>query len=94
MPRGPSKKLESKICERCHVDHVQGVTDPADRRVYSENSKGKINQPGSYRGCHKLYAAILRGDRNIQNFQLLCANCNWIKRYENNEHNNYGEYDL
>ena len=23
---------------------------------------------------------------NISNFQILCANCNWIKRYENKEH--------
>ena len=24
-------------------------------------------------------------ERNPKNYQLLCANCNWIKRYENNE---------
>ena len=38
-------------------------------------------------------ASILRYYNKHQNeikskFQLLCANCNWIKRYENNEHGN------
>lgn len=32
-----------------------------------------------------LYSAILRGDLDRKDFQLLCANCNWIKRCESNE---------
>lgn len=39
------------------------------------------------RAGNTLYSAILRGERDVREFQLLCANCNWIKRYENNEHN-------
>ena len=26
-----------------------------------------------------------------ENYQLLCANCNWIKRYENDEIHKYHE---
>ena len=36
------------------------------------------------RGTSKYYRSILE-DKSGK-FQLLCANCNWIKRYENNEH--------
>lgn len=35
----------------------------------------------------RLYSAILRGEKNIKEYQLLCANCNWIKRFEKKEHN-------
>lgn len=27
--------------------------------------------------------------REIKKYQCLCANCNWIKRYENDEHNDH-----
>ena len=36
-----------------------------------------------YNGYSRLYKKIL-GDTEGR-YQLLCANCNWIKRYENNE---------
>jgi hypothetical protein len=70
--------LYGSRCNRCgfederalQIDHING---PGDDR-------GSI-----YRGGQKLYAAILRGDRARDNHQLLCANCNWIKRYENEE---------
>jgi len=32
------------------------------------------------------YRGIITG--TLKCFQLLCANCNWIKKYENNEHRN------
>lgn len=37
------------------------------------------------RGGKGLYAAIRRGEFPLGGFQLLCANCNWIKRVENKE---------
>lgn len=37
----------------------------------------------NHRGV-KLYRNVFR---NPEYFQLLCANCNWIKRHENKEHN-------
>lgn len=35
-------------------------------------------------GSRYLYAKIVA--ENHDKYQLLCANCNWIKRYENKEH--------
>lgn len=37
------------------------------------------------RGGEKLYRAILNGAFPLSDFQLLCANCNSIKRFENGE---------
>jgi hypothetical protein len=33
----------------------------------------------------KLYRALLKGRVDICDFQLFCANCNQVKRAENNE---------
>ena len=36
-------------------------------------------------GSYRLYRRVLAHKKD---YQLLCANCNWIKRFENNEHRN------
>jgi len=37
---------------------------------------------------YRLYLDVKKSIReNTNKYQCLCANCNWIKRYENNEHN-------
>ena len=33
----------------------------------------------------QMYGRIARGEHDKTKYQLLCANCNWIKRYEKNE---------
>lgn len=66
-------------CARCpvtdirclQVNHVEG-NGHAERR---ERRGGNTIA---------LYRRIIAGSRDLQ---LLCANCNWIKRWENNEHN-------
>jgi hypothetical protein len=55
------------------IDHIHGAE--AHERFTSQ------------RAGSGLRSAILRGDRDIREFQLLCANCNWIKRFEDDEHN-------
>jgi len=38
-------------------------------------------------GCsHMRYSKVLKDRTLLEKFQLLCANCNWIKRAENKEH--------
>lgn len=72
-------------CVRCgfsdaralQVDHVDGCKVPISNRHQAE----EVGQP--------LYRAILRGEKDIKLYQLLCANCNWIKRHENGEFGNY-----
>ena len=72
--------LFGSVCKRCgfsdaralQVDHINGA---------------KEGRTATYRSGAKLYSAILRGDKDKTLFQLLCANCNWIKRDEAHEHN-------
>ena len=81
-------ELFGGVCQKCgfsdiralQIDHINGV--PAGLRRMKGNP---------HRGGIKLYRAILNGTYPKSDFQLLCSNCNWIKRYENNEtnHKNY-----
>lgn len=40
-----------------------------------------------------IYRGIAVGLDKIGRYQLLCANCNWIKRFENNEDHSFGDYN-
>jgi len=42
-------------------------------------------------GAHRLYKSVALGERT--SYQLLCANCNWIKRHERNEHRGMSWHD-
>jgi hypothetical protein len=42
-------------------------------------------------GAGAFYRRILKDPALRETLQLLCANCNWIKRYENNEHKQWIE---
>jgi len=65
-------------CARCgfsdvralQVDHVNGFQGKRDSRSRS--------------GTH-LYRQIITGKLPKEDFQILCANCNWIKKVENRE---------
>jgi hypothetical protein len=69
-------------CARCgfsdwralQLDHVNGGgrQDPAYKH-------GRVR-------ANALQLLKRSPDEARQKFQLLCANCNWIKRYENSEH--------
>lgn len=72
-------ELLGGVCVHC------GFSDP--RALQFDHVKGGGN--AMYRdggNFHTVVRAILAGSKE---FQLLCANCNWIKRAENNE--NSGE---
>ena len=66
-------------CVRCgfkdkralQIDHINGN---------GCRERGSTKKSGNYIATRD----ILNG--NIEKYQLLCANCNWIKRFENNEH--------
>jgi hypothetical protein len=65
-------------CKKCgfddpralQLDHVHGAKEP----------RGHPMRNGS-----RLYDALLKGERDTEEYQLLCANCNWIKRVEEDE---------
>lgn len=62
-------------CVKC------GYSDHRALQFDHINGDGSIDKKNGIRNV-KLYNEI-KNNRN--RFQLLCANCNWIKRYENNE---------
>lgn len=73
------KKCEFTDSRALQIDHINGVPEGL-RRMPANPHRGGI----------KLYMAILSGRYPMSDFQLLCANCNWIKRFENKE---YGKYN-
>jgi hypothetical protein len=59
------------------IDHING---------------GGTQEVKKYRGNYLYHKHILSQLKaGSKDYQLLCANCNWIKRYENNELNQYNE---
>lgn len=66
-------------CGRC------GIEEP---RVLQVDHINRAQEPrnSSYRSGTQLYRMILDGRKNPNEFQLLCANCNWLKKIENKEH--------
>lgn len=63
-------------CSRC------GFSDPRALQVDHVNGGGYTHRKG--KSGLNIYLDVLK-DRGGP-YQLLCANCNWIKRDENNEH--------
>jgi hypothetical protein len=60
---------------RClQIDHIHGGGNKRRKNNHSNNVYYK-----------RILNEIKAGSKD---YQLLCANCNWIKRYENNENRN------
>ncbi len=74
-------KLGGK-CKRCgnndyrvlQIDHINGG-----------GSKERLAI--GYKGNYSTLREVING--KTKKYQLLCANCNWIKRYENNENKRF-----
>lgn len=67
--------LLGRSCRKC------GFVDERALQVDHINGGGRQE---SLRGHMTMYRKILQ---NPVGYQVLCANCNWIKRYENREGN-------
>src|SRR5271157_5457557 len=65
-------------CNHCGLRDIRVLQLDHINRDLRKTSRWK-------RGGKGLYAALRRGEFSMEDFQLLCANCNWIKRYENKE---------
>jgi len=85
------QKLKSKVfvllggkCSNPNCLVPNGCSDP--RCLQIDHVHGGGNKERKGRGNEVLYLKILL---NPEGYQLLCANCNWIKRYENKEVNQY-----
>lgn len=73
------------VCKRC------GFSDP--RALQIDHIKGGGNREFKAKGNYFVYLKIVK-NFNVEknNYQVLCANCNWIKRYENKEVKNVSIY--
>lgn len=48
--------------------------------------RARVPRNHTHRSGYGLYREILKGNISKNDFQLLCANCNWIKKLDNKEH--------
>ena len=69
------EKLGNK-CIKC------GFSDKRALQIDHINGEGKFENSNRY----KIYNNVINGSKK---YQLLCANCNWIKKYEKGEWANY-----
>jgi hypothetical protein len=75
--------LGNKCC-RC------GFSDERALQIDHINGGGCHIQMERNKRCTYSYYRMLALNKDTpKHFQLLCANCNWIKRYENNEINQH-----
>jgi hypothetical protein len=63
-------------CLRC------GFTDTRALQIDHVNGNGRKDRKLG----NSSYSYFRRIRLNPSEYQILCANCNWIKRFENNEH--------
>ncbi len=59
------------------IDHING------------DGVKDLERFGGNRDVFYNYLLKMDPDERSNSYQLLCANCNWIKRYENEEHGGY-----
>ena len=64
-------------CIRC------GFTDW--RALQIDHINGGGHKELEIRSSNQIYKMIINGKLRKGDYQLLCANCNWIKRFESNE---------
>lgn len=87
--KNKDRKLRKRVltflgdkCIKC------GITDFRVLQIDHINGNGyqeqKVNNWGGH-NTHRYYYHIL--EVKGKGYQLLCANCNWVKRYERKEHN-------
>lgn len=71
-------------CRNCGFDDFRALQID---HVYGDGSLDRKNFIG-----YKLYLRIINEPECRHNYQILCANCNWIKRHENKEVRNRTSY--
>ena len=75
------EKLGGKCANPYNLNHGDFVNEPECLQIDHINGNG--NEERKVMTSTMLYKKILRGE--TEGYQLLCANCNWIKRYRNKE---------
>ena len=65
---------------------VCGITDGRVLQIDHKDGKGAEDRRKHKRGYNSNTNYLTHILENPSNYQILCANHNWIKRYDNNEH--------
>jgi hypothetical protein len=81
-------RCSNSNCRWLNLDGSLGCTDPDLLQVDHVNGGG-TKEREHLTSC-TIYTRILKG---TPGYQLLCANCNWKKRYENKEHKKQETYN-
>lgn len=76
-------ELLGNKCVRC------GYSDERALQVDHINGGGSKKRSERSRCYYAYYRQLSLNPDTPKHFQLLCANCNWIKRYENGEINQH-----
>ena len=71
------------MCIKCGYDDIRSL------HIDHVNGDGK----GERKKRKSVNRSIVKGLVDISRYQLLCANCNWIKRLEKNEGTNRSDYN-
>lgn len=75
----------SPYCKWINLDGTPGCTDSRCLQIDHVNGDGaKRRKSGEEKNGSTLYRKVMKTTPGVE-YQLLCANCNWIKRRENNE---------
>lgn len=72
-----------RVCKQCGYSDARALHID---HVFGDGIKERDRR-------RQIYAQIMRDEIDISRYQLLCSNCNWIKRWENNEGSNYKDYN-
>lgn len=76
--------IYGRQCVRCKFTDVRALQ--LDHKKGNAKNYEHAGRKFPFRGV-RIYRHILLGHIPESDFQLLCANCNWIKRHENGEFN-------
>ena len=68
-------------CVRCNFNDWRAL------QIDHINGGGAKERRDSKIGAYKFYKQITE-NVDLDKYQILCANCNWIKKHENNENPN------
>ena len=70
-------RCQSPDCKWFNPDGTRGCTDPRCLQIDNKNGEGA-------RGWDR-YVKMMKDPSFTDRYQLLCANCNWIKRIDKHE---------
>jgi len=77
--------LGNKCVNPYNLPHPNWCNDPRCLQIDHVNGRGN-KEKKTFKCYYNYLKYILKQVQNgSKDYQLLCANCNWIKRYENNE---------